>query len=324
MDSEALLQYRGTFTVTAGVHRGATFAPSEDLLLIGADTACDICLSDAGLASRHAAIVSQGSRVAVRCIEGQVSVNGQLLAQSGSLVLAAGAEISLGETGVRLHFTTTGDSRTGKAERKLAPDIGPASGAGLGPGRGGRLPRFTAVATLAGVAVLVLALWGQQLQASRLAKTSAEVSAPQAETGSGVNEAELVAQVQDVFRTSGYDADLSYLGEGRVQVENLDADNERVRRAAERVRADVPQLASLTFARPTDSKPPGQAPLFASANASADRMTVIIKGTTSYLASDDGARYFAGSVLPGGLLVRRITDEAVQLDRDGQISWYRF
>jgi hypothetical protein len=304
MDSEVQ-----TFRVTSGVHRGATFAPSDDLLLIGADTACDICLSDAGLASRHAAIVAQGSRIAIRCLDGAVSVNGQQLVKQGSLVLTSGADILLGESGVRLHFAGSEEPTALTGEREHKPRVKR------------RLPRVTVVAALAGLAVLVFVLGGRQIQASRPDGPSANVESIRADN-SGVSEGELVAQVQDVFRTSGYDAQISYIGKGELRVENLDANHERVKRAVERVKADVPQLVSLIFAPPGDSRPPEHVSPFASAGV--DHMTVTVNDSTGYLAADDGARYFVGSVLPGGLTVRRITTDAVQVDRDGQISWYRF
>jgi hypothetical protein len=322
MDSEALASPGGpedacrhpvspcpspTFRVTSGVHRGATFAPSDDLLLIGADTACDICLSDAGLASRHAAIVAQGSRIAIRCLEGTVSVNGQPLVKQGSLVLTNGAEILLGESGVRLHFAGPEDPAATRGEREHKPRVRR------------RLPGVTAVAVLAGLAALIFA--GRQIQASRPDSASEDVVSTR-EAHPEMSEAELVAQVQDVFRTSGYDAQISYVGKGELRVENLDANHERVKRAMERVKADVPQLVSLSFAPPGDSQPPEHVPPFASAGV--DHMTVSVNGSTGYLAADDGARYFVGSVLPGGLTVRRFTDGAVQVDRDGQIAWYRF
>jgi hypothetical protein len=312
MDSETHPSASQMFRVTSGVHHGATFAPTDGLLLIGADTACDICLSDTGLAARHAAIVAQGSRVGIRCLEGVVSVNGQQLIAPGSILLTHGADIVLGASGVHLHFT---DSEKPEANRE--PERIPRDRRGLSrPAIEGFF-----VAAVAGVAVLAFTLGGRQSQASRPSATSAEVTSARTENAA-VSEAELVAQVQDVFRTSGYDVQISYVGKGEVRVDNLDADHERVRRAVERVKADVPQLKSLSFAPFGDTKPPEHAPRFASTGV--DHMAVNVNGSTGYLVADGGARYFVGSILPGGLTVRRITKEAVQVDRDGQISWYRF
>jgi hypothetical protein len=312
MDSETHPSSSQMFRVTSGAHRGATFAPADGLLLIGADTACDICLSDTGLASRHAAIVTQGSRVGIRCLEGAVSVNGQPLVSPGSSPLTHGADIVLGDSGVHLHFT---DSEKPAANRE--PERSPRNKRGLSrPAIEGFF-----VAAVAGIAVLAFTLGGRQSQASRPATPSAEVTSTRTENAA-VSEAELVAQVQDVFRTSGYDVQISRVGQGELRVENLDGSHERVRRAVERVKADVPQLKSLSFAPPGNTNPPEHAPLFTSAGA--DPMTVNVSGSTGYLVSNDGARYFVGSILPGGLTVRRITNEAVQVDRDGQISWYRF
>ena len=94
------------------------------------------------------------------------------------------------------------------------------------------------------------------------------------------------------------------------------------RQATARVHSDVPQLAGLVFATPDASSPPEQPPPYA--DASEGRISARVDGDTAYLAAANGARYFVGSVLPGGHVVRRITAQAVQLERDGQISWYHF
>jgi hypothetical protein len=107
-----------------------------------------------------------------------------------------------------------------------------------------------------------------------------------------------------------------------VRIENLDGNHGRVQQAAAQVRADVPQLASLSFAGLDDGPPPEQAPLYS--YGAAEPMSVRIEGETAFLASSDGGRYFVGSMLPSGYIVRHISHQAVQVDREGQIAWFRF
>ena len=134
---------------------------------------------------------------------------------------------------------------------------------------------------------------------------------------------DLVEQVRDVFRTQGYDANVTHIGGARMQVDNLDQKHKRVKHATEQVRADVPQLEALmlhiaewTQPRPADPPPYG--------NSAGDRIVTRIDGKTAYSVAGAGTRYFTGSKLPSGHTIRRITPEAVQVERDGQIDWFRF
>ena len=62
------------FTLSSGIHQGATFTVADELVIIGADLGCDICLSDAGLAPRHLALIRRSHGVSIRGLEGQVSI----------------------------------------------------------------------------------------------------------------------------------------------------------------------------------------------------------------------------------------------------------
>jgi hypothetical protein len=106
-----------------------------------------------------------------------------------------------------------------------------------------------------------------------------------------------------------------------VRIENLEASHERVRRATTQARADIPQLKSLTFASPDAAEPPAEAPLYD--DSPTDRMSLHIDDATAYIALRDG-RYFVGSTLPNGDTIRRIHSGAVLVERDGQVSWFRF
>src|SRR5262249_21253789 len=118
------------------------------------------------------------------------------------------------------------------------------------------------------------------------------------------------------------DAAVTSLGDARLRIDNLDAGHERVRRAAAQIRADVPALKSLTFGAPDKVEPPDDMPLYE--RTPGDHLSIHVEGETAYVSSDDGGRYFGGSVLPNGYAVRRITSRAIEVDRDGQISWLRF
>jgi Inner membrane component of T3SS, cytoplasmic domain len=293
------------FKVVSGAHQGAAFTVTDTLLVIGADASSDIYLSDAGLAPRHAAVIAQGSGVSIRRLDGPVTVNGEALAASAQVTLTSGAEIILGDSGVQLHLAGPAPAHEPKKRRAHA---------------GKNTSRAVAGFVLIALAASGAFLSSQKLRAARPEKEPPAVVAMPANPA--LSDAELIEQIRDVFRINGYDAKVTSLGNGRVRIENLDENHGRVQQAAAQVRSDVPQLASLSFARLSDAKPPEQAPLYA--YNSVDRMSVRVDGTTAFLASTDGGRYFVGSVLPSGYIVRHITPEAVQVDRDGQIAWFRF
>jgi type III secretion protein D len=136
------------------------------------------------------------------------------------------------------------------------------------------------------------------------------------------SDAEIIEQVRDVFRIHGYDVEITGLGHARVRIDNLDPNHRRVKEAASQVRADVPALESLAFASPDSASPPSEPPRYE--DGPEGGMSIHVDGETAYLSSADGARYFVGSVLPGGYEVRRITSGAIEVDREGQISWFRF
>lgn len=345
------------FTIASGAHRDATFVLAGDaILVIGTDEFCDIRLTDAGLEPRHAMVMAQGDVVSIRRLDGDIDVDGQPVAVACPRVaLEAGASIVLGSSGVRLQLAGPAESVSSAAtpEAKLAPktrrpravtilalsgavvllaglatqklDASRAAPAGEADAatvralveRQGLARQVSVSETSYGV---MLSGVTDRQTAARLRSAVAALHAPI--INSIVSEEDLVDQVREVFRTNGYDASVTYVGEQRVRVENLDENHPRVRQAAAQVRSDVRQLHELTFADATAVQPPDRPPIYESRTA--DRISARVDGATAYLATTGGARYFVGSVLPGGEAVRRITPNAVQIDREGQISWFGF
>lgn len=341
-------------TVASGLHSGATFNVQDgDLIVIGADIGCDICLSDAGLAPRHAVIALHGPDVSIRGLEGTISVNGEDVLTTKRTSSEKSTVIALGGSDVRLELVAA----PGLEAKPSTPPV--------------KVPtikhRVIALGCFAVFAVIATVLVAQKLDASLSSKPGKpDVAAVQALldqqglakavvaslTPNGVEikgvldraaatklrgatagsrqsivdsvviKEDLVEQVRDVFRSQGYDANVTHIGDARVQVDNLDEKHKRVRHAIEQVRADVPQLAGLVFISPKDAAPPSDPPPYG--NSAGDRIVTRIDGKTAYLVAGAGTRYFTGSKLPSGHTIRRITREAVQVERDGQIEWFRF
>ena len=363
---------RYEFRVLSGAHTDASFLLSSgDLLVIGSDASCDICLTDAGVSQRHATLTVNGKNASIRALDGVVKVDGEAIAANQRISLLAGAEIELGATGVKIKLGGDSILRTVLPERNSrAAERTPAQEHKAQPAHS-KKPFVMALIlalplTVAGVTTYLLsqpaavpsANAGTQpvseIATARelikkagldtqvdLADTSygivvngvvARDSADQLQAvlaslhtsiiDSTIGEVDFLEQVREVFRTHGYDAAVSYLGNGRVRVENLDENAGRVANAATEVRGDISQLRELVFAAPGDASPPERALSYE--NRAGERISLQINGDTSYLASTSGSRYFAGSVLPTGHTVLRIVGETVQLERDGQISWAKF
>jgi type III secretion system YscD/HrpQ family protein len=341
-------------TITSGVHMGGTFSVQDgDLIVIGADVGCDICLSDAGIAPRHAVIALHGRDVSIRGLDGPISVNDEDVVTTKRTSSEKSTVIAFGGSNVRLELVAA-------PGLQATPSTPPVKTATF-------KQRAIVLGCFAVFAVIATVLVAQKLDASLSAKPGKpDIAAVQALlnqqglakavaaslTTNGVEvkgvldraaatkfrsavagsrqpivdavviKEDLVEQVRDVFRTQGYDANVTHIGGARVQVDNLDQKHKRVKHAIEQVRADVPQLEELVLISPIDAAPPTDPPPYG--NSAGDRIVTRIDGKTAYLVAGAGTRYFTGSKLPSGHTIRRITPEAVQVERDGQIEWFRF
>jgi pSer/pThr/pTyr-binding forkhead associated (FHA) protein len=364
---------RHEFRVLSGAHADASFLlAGGDLLVIGSDASCDICLTDTGISLRHATLTVHGKNASIRALEGAVKVDDEAIAANQRVPLATGAEIELGDSGVRIKLGGDSILRTVLPERNSRAAEEPvASVAEKKPGRSKKPLLMALILALplavAGITTYLLSK-PEQAAANAAAQNASvpevvtarelmkqaglDTQVELSETSYGIvasgivnrdsgdklraalaslhayvidstiGEVEFLDQVRDVFRTHGYDASVSYLGDGRVRVENLDENASRVASAATQVRADISQLRELVFAAPADSAPPLRALSYE--GRSGERLSLQINGDTSYLASSSGSRYFPGSNLPTGHTVLRIVGDKVQLERDGQISWVTF
>jgi type III secretion protein D len=345
------------FRIISGTHRDATFLIGpDDLLVIGAEASCDICLSDAGVMPRHAAISLRNGCPSIRRLDGPLDVDGRTIAAAVRVPLEGECVITLGVSSVKLQLIGPGSARPAVAtpEKPASKGMGwrfwilalailaiGATVTGLNGHENAaaphaepaREPDIAAVQAMLQREALSddvrvsstsygMVLNGviDEALAARLNSATAKLHAPI--INATVSSEELLEQVRDVFRVQGYEANVTYLGQRRVQVANLDERNERVRLAAARARSDVSQLAELSFSDSGAAVPPEHAPPYPA--RSTERLSVRIDGETAYLATTGGARYFEGSVLASGHTVRRITPNAVQVERDGRIEWFSF
>lgn len=333
--------------IHGGIHDGAASVMRRDrIAVVGSADDCDLFLADSGIAGHHLAIGSNGNGFVARPMDGHCTINGKVLRAGQSVPIEYGDRIELGEADVCLAMTdirkpaefvelcNTGRSRsklrlyacsvllalgsvvasqqllpTGAAATDLFEDVEQIVES-LKISKEVVLSRKDDIVMIRGVLpdTQFAAFEAALLPLSRdIVNRTQSVSL-------------LLEQVRSVFRTNGYHAELEYVNDGAVRVTNLDGDNPKIQQIAGRARDDVPVLVSLTFLPISDSAGSDRQFAIYSTDPS-KRLTTIIDGDTAYVATTDGGRYFVGSVLPGGLVLREISAEGIQVDDNGQIHW---
>ena len=350
--------------VMSGLHHGAHVPLQQDaLLVVGSGDDSDICLSDPGLSQRHFALAVHGEQITVRRLDGEIAVDGQSVDSVVTLDVAAGESLELVPGGVQLRiatdanrhdFTTTAERACMLSERRAAPRAAKrralAVAAALIGGvllgtlviAGQREEQVSTESITPRMAIQAL-IDGLELQdelavdesfgrlivrgtlplqdLSRLQEGLLE--SPAAAVLRVTTAEQLLEQVSGVFRTNGYTAELSYRGNATVVVENLDGDSAEIRKVAAFVRADVANLKKLVFT-PSDAPESSDTSSAVYLASAGKRLTTVVDGETAYIATEDGARYFVGSTLPGGHYVRKITAQGVQVNSGDTISWLQF
>ena len=136
----------------------------------------------------------------------------------------------------------------------------------------------------------------------------------------------LASAVEDVYRTNGVDADVVATGAAAVEVRTSVADARQLRVLEKAVRADVPQVSSVKLInvppKPDDDSsiaPPSKLPI-----DPGKRVAMVVSTDPSYLLTEDGSRYFVGSLLPSGQRISSIDNGRVLLEQDGQTTELEF
>jgi type III secretion system YscD/HrpQ family protein len=337
-------------TICSGLHDRADVAlPPGALLLIGADASCDVVLADDGIAPRHLSLLVGAQAIELRAFDGAVGVTtgGETITLAPGLrhELHHGVTLTLAGSAVGLTLQRDDAATRVEATTPPAPENAPtapprrwlraaaaaavlatiALSAGVAAMmRGGAAPAApskdalaaliaesglqtvvrivdeNAAPTLRGVVEPAAAQALQQRLAERGWRVALRVQSP----------AELLAATENVFRTHGVAARLSYLGDGRIEAAQVDADESKLLQLAETARRDVAGLTELRFAPagPRRRAPPADP---------GKRLTAIVSGPTPYVATADNSRYLVGALLPDGHRVQAIDDGGVQLERDG-------
>lgn len=346
-------------TVQGGVHDGAHgILGTQQITVIGSASDCDLQLCDSGVAAHHLAIGRSDEQFVVRPMDGQCTVHGRRVPAGASAPVSCGDRIALHGTDVSLvtaeHYAhepsvdnnaaidecAAGEKRSDErppggwklyscaalvaiviafgSQQLLAKKLPPPDA----------ITRVTTVLQTLDIADAVaiseeagvLTLSGMLPDDATVALQSALKTLPNKVVNRTQSVSRLLEQVRSVFRTNGYHAELTYVADGAVRVTNLDGENPKIRQVAAHARSDVSVLRGLTFAPVVDANRSGKRLAVYSTDPD-KRLTTIVDGNTAYVATTDGGRYFVGSVLPGGLVLRDISADGIQVDDNGEIHW---
>ena len=124
--------------------------------------------------------------------------------------------------------------------------------------------------------------------------------------------------VGSVFRVNGLEAEVALVDEGIVSVNTNTSDHELLERVEQSAYADVPDLKKLELANEEPvvvAQEPEKDPI---ESLPGKRIVMIVASEPTYLQTEDGSRYFEGSILPSGHMVTAILDETVHLQLEDE------
>ncbi|MBX2885004.1 MAG: hypothetical protein KTR32_33920 [Granulosicoccus sp.] len=126
---------------------------------------------------------------------------------------------------------------------------------------------------------------------------------------------ELQDSVASVYRLHGIAADVDVTAMGQVSVSTAVAEVSILDTIEERVRKDVAGVMNLdrinTPPLEIEDKTPAD-------TIPGKRIVLVVASEPAYILTEDGSRYFSGSVLPGGYRIQAIHDQKVDLVRNDE------
>lgn len=307
-----------TLEVTSGLHRGVTVALEDLRYRIGSTTGVDIMLRDSGVAPEHAILSIERGHVRLEALGGDVGLADGALPKGHGCRLRPPIDFALGDARLRVTMAgmlpgavdADGTEWTMAARRWLA-----------------RRPRaVAAVAVFLIIPALIAAgTWPTTIEqpASQVAAdppinvaTLEDISklglGPRTRTG-----AEPVPRIEDAvneltarIRAAGLDdLKISTSGERPIVIGTLS------KRDAE-AWASVQQWFDQTYGRHFAL---GASVTIGDGRAApALRLQAVWFGPRPYIITADGVRYYEGSVLDTGWVVREIAEERMSIAKDGE------
>jgi type III secretion protein D len=338
--------------VTSGMHRGAQVSLQRPaMVVLGCGDDCDLILMDAGVASRHAALMLHEHTITVRALEGDVAVNDRALVRGKSSAIQLDTPLTIG--GASFVIEEASVSARGSATDAAHDDV---EGAQITP-RNKRLniaasvvfgcivagallasslvpdaerhhrsadERMTAVLSQLGLQEAIQSTTASDGSITLSGTTPDEASHTallQALAKEGLtpvlqvtSRERVIADVKNVFRVNGMDVDATYEDAGVVSVKPLSLTQYDIDRVIQHAVRDVRGLKEIRIA----GKAPTQPALARPIDAAAKRVVSVVAGSPAYVVTADGARYFVGALLPQGQRLVAINGSSLTLERNGE------
>jgi len=125
---------------------------------------------------------------------------------------------------------------------------------------------------------------------------------------------EIEQLVQDIYRVQGIDAEVTVVGQGKIEVTTKVGDDAKLARVEKAVTDDVPGL-SIMIRR--DQAPDEIAAAPATTTRVGKTVVLVVDGKQGYVMTNDGSRYTVGAMLPSGHVIRSIDEGVVLADNGG-------
>lgn len=126
---------------------------------------------------------------------------------------------------------------------------------------------------------------------------------------------ELAQAAVDAARIRGVTAVARPIGLTAVELRTPPLEPDQAQRLQQAVRTDVRDLTRLTMRG--DLPPPAEIPLKTVADAT-KKVSTVVSGDPSYIQTVDGARYFAGAMMPSGHRLVGVQGNVVVLEKNGR------
>ena len=127
--------------------------------------------------------------------------------------------------------------------------------------------------------------------------------------------AELAQASVDAARLRGVPALARAIGRTAVELRTIPLEDDRAARLQQAIRGDVRDITRLVIR--DDLPPPEEAPLKSVADVT-KKVSNVVSGDPSFIQTVDGARYFAGAMMPSGHRLVGIEGNTVVLEKNGR------
>lgn len=134
----------------------------------------------------------------------------------------------------------------------------------------------------------------------------------------------LAAEVRELYRVNGVEAEVRVLNYGKVIVTTKNSDVKKLERLKAIAINEIPSLHELdseSLTADNKSKILGSETSF---NKNDKRIVMVVNGSPPYIMTHDKSKYYIGALLPSGHKIVSIYDSRVVLEKDGMKTSLQF